>query len=441
MATRKKSSKDVKGDTIIADDDTLIDGTVVDVDGSEIEITAADSADQSSDSAEARAEGSEPADASVPEGAVAEDAPAKEAGEKEAEESADGGKADLDRPAEDEPAEDSARPEPAAPEIVPAVAAEKIIVQKRGFIPMVLGGCVAAAIGFGVAQYMQPKPGLDAQQISDLQGKLTKQADLLAKQVEISDDLTGQVTALQGVKEVQSDNEAAISGLADRLSELEARLSDIEKRPVSEGDSAAALAAQDRELKAHDAALKELRAALDTLGTSAEAMEANAQAAAQDTLRRAAVTRLETALETGTGFAPVLADLKDLGVAIPDALANLSEEGVPTLAALQDSLPDAARKALEASRDASEESATGGIGSFLRTQLGARSLEPREGDDPDAVLSRVEAAAREGRLSDALTEIEALPQEGQEKLAGWVSRAKQRQEAVSATRELSEKLN
>ena len=79
--------------------------------------------------------------------------------------------------------------------------------------------------------------------------------------------------------------------------------------------------------------------------------------------------------------------------------------------------------------------------SFLRSQLGARSLVPREGNDPDAVLSRVEAAAREGRMSDALAEVEALPEEGRAELAEWVSQVQSRQEAVSAAHELSAALN
>ncbi|MGB0440740.1 MAG: molybdopterin-binding protein, partial [Paracoccaceae bacterium] len=48
------------------------------------------------------------------------------------------------------------------------------------------------------------------------------------------------------------------------------------------------------------------------------------------------------------------------------------------------------------------------LGAFLKTQLGARSLEPREGDDPDAVLSRMEAAAREGRFGDVEAEADHI---------------------------------
>jgi hypothetical protein len=64
--------------------------------------------------------------------------------------------------------------------------------------------------------------------------------------------------------------------------------------------------------------------------------------------------------------------------------------------------------------------------------LNARSLEPREGDDPDAVLSRVEAAARAGDIAAALAEIEALPEVAREPLADWIDRAEAHRAAQAA---------
>ena len=78
---------------------------------------------------------------------------------------------------------------------------------------------------------------------------------------------------------------------------------------------------------------------------------------------------------------------------------------------------------------------------FIRTQLDARSLEPREGDDPDAILSRAEAATQQGRLTDALAEIEALPDVARAELSDWAAQATRRLEAVAAAQQLSEELN
>ncbi|WP_408635231.1 COG4223 family protein, partial [Paracoccus binzhouensis] len=63
------------------------------------------------------------------------------------------------------------------------------------------------------------------------------------------------------------------------------------------------------------------------------------------------------------------------------------------------------------------------IGTFLRVQTGARSVEPRQGDDPDAILSRADAAVKAGDIKGALAEIGSLPQPGQDAMADWTARA------------------
>ena len=82
----------------------------------------------------------------------------------------------------------------------------------------------------------------------------------------------------------------------------------------------------------------------------------------------------------------------------------------------------------------------GGIGGFFKQQLGARSVAPRDGDDPDAILSRAEAAMRDGRLADALAEVKALPPEAQEPLSEWLSDAQARHDAQDAVQTLTQRL-
>jgi hypothetical protein len=77
----------------------------------------------------------------------------------------------------------------------------------------------------------------------------------------------------------------------------------------------------------------------------------------------------------------------------------------------------------------------------LRAQLGVRSLEPREGDDTDAILSRAEAALAGGRLGDALAEIETLPEAARAATSDWAARATARHDALAAAEELSAQLN
>ncbi|NBR91063.1 MAG: hypothetical protein EBS68_14355, partial [Rhodobacteraceae bacterium] len=62
----------------------------------------------------------------------------------------------------------------------------------------------------------------------------------------------------------------------------------------------------------------------------------------------------------------------------------------------------------------------------------ARSLAPKEGSDADAVLSRVEAALRDGRMNDALAEVETLPEVARVEMTGWLQLATERATALSA---------
>ena len=110
------------------------------------------------------------------------------------------------------------------------------------------------------------------------------------------------------------------------------------------------------------------------------------------------------------------------------------------MATLRDTFAPAARDALAAARAGTVETDRS-LGSFLRRQLGARSVEPREGDDPDAVLSRAEAALTQGRLQQTLDEIAALPDPARAALADWTALARLRLSALGAAETLAQSLN
>ena len=76
---------------------------------------------------------------------------------------------------------------------------------------------------------------------------------------------------------------------------------------------------------------------------------------------------------------------------------------------------------------------------FLKAQTNARSIEARDGDDPDAVLSRANAEVEAGRIAEALSQIETLPDAGREAraMADWLNRANAYTQAQSALTDLS----
>ena len=146
--------------------------------------------------------------------------------------------------------------------------------------------------------------------------------------------------------------------------------------------------------------------------------------AASALAREAARNQIRLALQSGAPFAEPLAVLGDP----PAALAENAETGVPSQSDLIAEFPDLSRAALRTARTTE----AAGVGSLFRNAFNPRSLEPQQGSDPDAVLSRAEAAVREGDLETALTEIEALPAEVQAVLQDWTTRARARAAALAA---------
>ena len=67
-------------------------------------------------------------------------------------------------------------------------------------------------------------------------------------------------------------------------------------------------------------------------------------------------------------------------------------------------------------------------------------MQPKEGSNPDAVLSRAEADLRDGRLSEALGEIDTLPDDVTSAMADWLADARARAGAESAINDLSQSL-
>jgi hypothetical protein len=136
-------------------------------------------------------------------------------------------------------------------------------------------------------------------------------------------------------------------------------------------------------------------------------------------------------LDSGAPYPSAIAALAGADIAV--VLTDNASAGLPSLQALQASFPDSARTALEAALRANMgESWSERVGNFLRTQVGVRSLTPRDGPDPDAILSRAEAALTAGDVAQALAEIATLPTPAQDALSAWRVQAQLRLDAQAA---------
>ncbi|KIT15397.1 COG4223 family protein [Jannaschia aquimarina] len=332
----------------------------------------------------------------------------------------------------------------------PAATPPPQVIEKRGpgFFALLLGGLLAGGIGYAVATFGVPR---------------VEEAAVDAARVET---LEGEVAALRSDLSGMGDLPAAgvdLAPLQTSLAELEDRVATLESRPAApataEGDATPAAPApsaptpdlaplQDRIASVEEGVsstgnqVADLATRIDTAEadlagriTALEARIADLSEGADDAAalaRETAQNQLSLAVETGAPFAEQAEMLGDL----PEPLTAAAAEGVPTVSDLAVAFPPLAREALRAAR--TEGGGEAGLQGIARSLLGARSLEPREGDDPDAVLSRAEAAVRAGDLSAALSEIAALPESARAVLSDWTSRAETRIEAEAALQDYLE---
>lgn len=300
------------------------------------------------------------------------------------------------------------------------------------FWPLVFGGVIAAALGFFAAEM-------------NLLGTRDNNSDLRTQ----LNDQQAQIVELQNAKPQVPEMEfpelggltSDVAALSEALSAMETRLTEVEKRPISEGTSPAAVAAYERELEALQASVEEQRSEIEGLLDNALSVEEATADMARTATLQAALTSITAAISGGQPFASGLSELEANGMSdISAALTDTADTGVVTLINLQTRFPDAARTALSVARADGTDEAAGGVSSFLRRQLGARSVAPREGSGPDAVLSRAEAAVRDGELADALSEIDTLPENAKAAMQDWLADARARQAADAAAQDLSQRL-
>ena len=355
----------------------------------------------------------------------------------------------------------AAMPEPAPCDIpvqTPAPApAQKVVVKKTGFWPVFLGGVVAA--GLGSAATIWALPHLPADWLPE---QAVPQPVAAAPEVDVAAIRSDAVAAAQAAAAEQVDAlrselaaaqpEAAAADtpagptpedLAAMRQQIEAQAAQIQEltaRPQIDPDMAARVQALAAEADTLEQQLQTAAQAAQAQINAAQAEAQQLQEAAAESTRRAeavaAVAALQSALDRGVTPEEARQTLEGAGLEAPEALTR----DVPSLDSLQASFPEAARGALRASLRGDSAAGNGNLlTNFLRAQTGARSVEAREGSDPDAILSRADEAVQAGRIADAVTEIEALSDNARAApaMAEWLAGAVSYRDAQAALSDLS----
>ena len=295
----------------------------------------------------------------------------------------------------------------------------------------------------------------DAPDLAALEQALAQQADRLAALDERVAGLAPQPQPAPSPSTAGLDQPSQADPAADpaALQSLQAALADLRGQVEAHENRFAELGAQPAidpdalaEVQSLSGRLAQVQQEVEAAAQSAEQRLAEAQAEAdrvreqtEQIARRASVATiaagLQAALESGGSLQGGIAELQAAGVELPAAISA----DLPSLPYLQRDFDDAARAGLHAAlrEDAAGEDTLGAIGNFLRVQTGARSVEPREGGDPDAVLSRAAAQVRGGDIQAALAEIETLPPAGQDAMSAWTESARRWVDARAAIADLS----
>lgn len=305
-----------------------------------------------------------------------------------------------------------------------------------------LAGAISAAPETSTAEV----PAVD---LSGLETQIQSQAQRIAgldaalSALNTPAEIPGQGASTAGLTDGDSRTvlalQSALAQLKSRVDAQDSQLADLAARPSADPQAAAQLdqmrqqADQMQQTIAAAAADAEQRIA--TAQSEAAAVQEQTAQIGRVAQVRAAVAGLQAALETGGSLEGGIADLTAAGVALP---AGLSAD-LPSLVQLQADFDGASRAGLNAALKAASQGqgAMGAIGNFLRVQTGARSVQPREGGDPDAILSRAAEAVRRGNIQSALDEIATLPAAGQDAMSGWTADAKRWAGARAALGDLS----
>ena len=330
-----------------------------------------------------------------------------------------------------------------------------------GLFGFMFAGLLVALASFGGAQYssgnwpferiatdFEARLATQSDEISALNTLIASYDDTTALQ-DLQAQIDGMRTIVTDLAALQVEIEQLFgvqNETIDRVAALEEKLtSQSGINPAANAEItryATALKLVQTQISEQNNAIAEQRAGIAELSAAVELTQQETKSATHQSLTDGTISQVIGALESGAPFAFAIAGLQDFDNLLTPALVAAAPYGVPTADALARAFPEQSRTALIAARTTSTSQASGSnrVGDFLRSQLGMRSITPRAGNDPDAVLSRAEAAIQAGQVSNALSALTALPDSARTSMAGWIEQAELRQAAQLAVAALSQQL-
>lgn len=247
--------------------------------------------------------------------------------------------------------------------------------------------------------------------------------------------------------------EAEANSLGQSLTLLNRRLDDIaaaSENAAKAADAAQAAAATAKAASAAAAEAAVQKSDVEELANRIAALESTVKTLAADIAQRTpgaddraarlavAAEALRAAVERGVPYQAELAAVRALGVEAAAPLEPFAASGLPAADALARELAALAPALRQAAQTAT------GAATFLgRLEDNARHLvritpvNAPAGNDPAAVLARIEADAARADIAAALNDVAALPDAAKALAADWVKTAQAREAAVAASRRIA----
>jgi hypothetical protein len=210
------------------------------------------------------------------------------------------------------------------------------------------------------------------------------------------DALANRVAAVEGVTNRMAAIESAVKALSEAVKALSENVASVARRPASADD----------------------RAARTTVAAEA----------------------LRAAVERGVPYQAELAAVKSLGVeeSVSAPLEPFAADGVPSVALLARELTALTPALLHVSGVApSENSFLGRLQANAEKLVRVSPVDAPPGDDPGAIIARIDVDARRSDIAAALAEIARLPEAARALAAPWVKKAEAREAAIAASRRIA----
>jgi hypothetical protein len=300
-----------------------------------------------------------------------------------------------------------------------------------------------------IADFLSPQADI-TEQVATLQADFSNRLAEIEAANSKSDATTEIEPKLAQLAAKDIEIDTLLAALSNSIKALEVTIETLQTE-ITEVTALQALTAQggqasDEALQQFEGKLAAISAAQLKLNKS-QLIAVEAQQSAEDKLRLAdatnATSRISDALETGRSYQNELNLLSGIsGIEIPSGLADSAKSGVPSLSGLKKQLPELSRIVLrEDAATKAGEDVVGKFTAFLKSQVGTRSLEPQQGNDMDAVLSRIEAALSADDASNAVAETDMLNDAAKQTMADWIASLAQLNSAQVALHTVQQQLS